>query len=499
MAIVVDRSGNKPGNPVTSGWDGTDDHIPSQQAIEDDMVEDFTTVEAQVAANTANIATNTANIATNTANIATNTTAIAGKALKDLSDNTAANFAVTAAGSLGFATRSLITSPSNGTLLLTNNAGSSFTRLSLGGTTASFPAIVRNNADLLFKKADDSAYADIYANAIGFGVNGLLTFSASGVAMISDVNGTAFDRLQFGGTGVLYPALKRNGAGLEAKLADDSGLTTFNASQLQQNGVAVREKLAAARTYYVRTDGSDSNNGLANTAGGAFLTVQKAIDVVATLDFGGQVVTVQIADGTYAGAVTIAGLMVGQKSSADLILQGNLATPANVVFSYNTASSATILVSNGAKATIQGIKFNAAASNPYSIQASNFAHVSFTTCEFGVANIHLYCRGGSQFDATGNYTVNGAAAYHMRVEFGGRIRTAFRTLTTAGTPAFSSAFVYAQLGGIIECDNMTFSGTGATGVRYNIVSNGVVYTAGAATTYLPGGTAGTTATGGQYV
>jgi len=106
----------------------------------------------------------------------------------------------------------------------------------------------------------------------------------------------------------------------------------------------MREKLTAARTYYVRTDGSDSNNGLANTSGGAFLTVQKAIDVIyATLDLGGKDVTVQVADGTYTGAVLADGPFIGKGS---VTINGNNSTPTNVVFS--TTSSSCVTAQNGA-------------------------------------------------------------------------------------------------------------------------------------------------------
>ena len=63
--------------------------------------------------------------------------------------------------------------------------------------------------------------------------------------------------------------------------------------------VSSKEVLTANRTYYVLTTGSDSNTGLANTSGGAFLTIQKAIDTVGSLDLSIYNVTIQVGAGTY--------------------------------------------------------------------------------------------------------------------------------------------------------------------------------------------------------
>jgi len=110
---------------------------------------------------------------------------------------------------------------------------------------------------------------------------------------------------------------------LEASCTWNSSTNVFSvASSRQSNGslgngdsvevyavgdvppVTLREQLTAARTYYVATTGSNSNNGL--TAGAPFLTIQKAVDTVSFLtDPGTNTVTISVANGTYTENVVL--------------------------------------------------------------------------------------------------------------------------------------------------------------------------------------------------
>lgn len=256
----------------------------------------------------------------------------------------------------------------------------------------------------------------------------------------------------------------------------------------------MREKLTAARTYYVRTDGSDSNNGLANTSGGAFLTVQKAIDVIyATLDLGGKDVTVQVADGTYTGAVLADGPFIGKGS---VTINGNNSTPTNVVFS--TTSSSCVTAQNGAFISCTNFKVTTTTSG-FGLLASKKGHVNFSGIDFGTCATHqIRSDDFGSVTATGNYTISGGAATHFN-SVSGAIRIQSRTVTLSNTPAFSTAFCQTLISGLATVNGNTYSGTGATGVRYDITLNGVVYTAGGGANYFPGNAAGTTATGGQYI
>lgn len=74
----------------------------------------------------------------------------------------------------------------------------------------------------------------------------------------------------------------------------------------QYSGTFAGKIITADLNYYVRTDGNDNNDGLANTAGRAFKTPQKAVDVMASiLNLYGYSITTTIKAGTYIGQINL--------------------------------------------------------------------------------------------------------------------------------------------------------------------------------------------------
>jgi hypothetical protein len=259
-----------------------------------------------------------------------------------------------------------------------------------------------------------------------------------------------------------------------------------------------REKLDSSRTYYVRTDGSDSNTGLADSAGGAFVTIQKAFDVVyGTLDLGNYDVTIQVGNGTY---TAIAQILYPQVGPGRITLQGDNTTPSNVVIS-TTALSHAIRVYAGVL-YIKGFKIQTTTTGS-AIQAryGGLCYIA-GNMDFGaVAQAQVSAVFGGKVAVSGvNYSITGAASAHYQASDGGQLLLADGgafTVTITGTPAFSTAFAQAGFLSYMQAQSITFSGS-ATGVRYAVSENSVIRTGGGGASYFPGGTAGTTATGGQY-
>jgi hypothetical protein len=240
----------------------------------------------------------------------------------------------------------------------------------------------------------------------------------------------------------------------------------------------MREKLTADRTYYVRTDGSDSNNGLTNASGGAFLTTQKAMDTIAaTLDVAGFTVTVQIADGTYTGGTQIKTWIGG----GVIVFQGNSSTPANVFFNVTGANiwDASYGVLTGI-VRIKDMKTKTTTSG-FHIASRSPGRLQYTNIVFDVAPVlHVVAANGGTVEPYGTNQIIGGAAFHLVVDTSGLINTASLDLpsavgaiTVTGTPTFSSAFVLAQGHGRMDLTGLTTSGS-FTGKHFSVADNAFI-------------------------
>lgn len=255
-----------------------------------------------------------------------------------------------------------------------------------------------------------------------------------------------------------------------------------------------REVLTTNRTYYVRTDGNNANTGLLNNSGGAFLTIQKSLDVCATIDFNGFTVTVQVGDGTYTGAIIVP-VTVGQAGVGNFILQGNSGTPANVLIS--TTSADCVTCGACARITVKDLELRTTTSGFTINVTGGGASLAWSNIRFGAcAWSHILAQAGGMALNSGNYAISGAAQRHLHASHGGIVQASNATITISGTPTFSSTFADASQG-IIRAFTNTYSGS-ALGKRYNAEMCGSIQTFGAGSSALPGNAVGTIATGGQY-
>jgi hypothetical protein len=265
------------------------------------------------------------------------------------------------------------------------------------------------------------------------------------------------------GTGVGTFLATPSSANLAAAVTDESGTGTLVFSGY------VREKLTASRTYYVRTDGSDSNTGLVDSAGGAFLTIQKAIDVVwDTIDLAGFTCTIQVGNGTYTGAISRYGAAVGGTP----ILQGDTTTPSNVVISVTApASGSAVDLRRGAALEVKGLKIQTTTSG-HGFHISNQARLIISgNMDFGAVAAgysHLIADHNATLGGNSSYTISGGGYSHILASNGSNIEfiQGSPTITLSGTPAFTQGFVVLNQSATCEID-AAYSGS-ATGPRWDI-------------------------------
>lgn len=272
---------------------------------------------------------------------------------------------------------------------------------------------------------------------------------------------------------------------------------TPRAEDLTPQGLGGREVLTADRTYYVRTDGSDSNNGLSNTSGSAFKTIQKAVNVIAALDLAIYNVTIQVAAGTYNGAVSVTGPWIG---SGAVLLLGDATTPSNVVIDVSAVSGspAAVTVQAGGRLNISGVKIVSASIGLASISCSV---VNVTgTIELGAnTSFGAFAANLGLLTFLAGFRVSGAGGIAaLAAQSMGFLGVAGVSCVVSGTPAFSFGFAYSSFNSFIAANSFTFTGTGATGPRYSASAGGGIYVAGGGANVFPGNASGSATSPGWY-
>jgi hypothetical protein len=170
----------------------------------------------------------------------------------------------------GTTQRGSIAAPTDATITLLNAAGNDFKFLRFGGNTAAFPMISKGSSGLLIKVADDSAFTNIQAldvqatgkviTALDFSVNArsvLTSLVDSNFTLYNAVKGN-FNLLQFGGITSAFPALKRSGTELQARLADDSGGAAIRANIFAIDSAAGGISCTTTANIYIGSSASNS-------------------------------------------------------------------------------------------------------------------------------------------------------------------------------------------------------------------------------------------------
>ena len=307
---------------------------------------------------------------------------------------------------------------------------------------------------------------------------------------------------------------------VSVQLQDDGGLGVggrglyVNPDTLSEEALAgllkhlrLQKWLTADTTFYVRTDGSDSNDGLTNSAGGAFRTIQGAINhVVSNYNMDTHQATISVQPGTYDGFT-----LVGYSATTGTVMIKGAATDDVIVSSVNSSTIKDRPSSGTWFLQYMTVNTTINSSSTYSLAAITATQGTTINCYYMAVNIReqdsdspslsaINAQGGT-INLRNNMSFNatsGAASGQMRIlnaSVSGTILMS-NPFSVNGTVQYVASAQ--QLGTIRKSGYLTVTVSGTvTGQRYSATFNSVIATRGGAN-FFPGTIAGTTATGGQY-
>lgn len=244
---------------------------------------------------------------------------------------------------------------------------------------------------------------------------------------------------------------------------------------------------------------------ISGVMGGPFKTIQKALATMTKYNLGGWTFTIHVADGTYTNTSAI--IFPLPNGSGYVHVVGNVSNPSAVSI-FNTTTGSCFNLLNGGHYGVDGFAFRATAGTPS--DAGNGVWTGYgTNLSLGrnswgpVPGAHMNIGAGSTCGIGGETIITGApASAHIitNADAGCFTNPSNPQNLTITAPITVTDFVDVSDGAILWAVYGTITGAGSvTGAKYGARGNGVINTFGRGVSYLPGSTAGSVNTGGQYL
>ncbi|USJ00568.1 hypothetical protein MUG10_22180 [Xanthomonas prunicola] len=275
-------------------------------------------------------------------------------------------------------------------------------------------------------------------------------------------------------------------AASEPYFISDEGRFAMGASANSYTTYAIA--LTRDLSFYVSSTGSDSNDGL--SAATAFQTIQRAVNVVQTrYSLCGYTAIINVADGIY-----VENVVVGSVAGGIVRFVGST----SAIWRNTTGWLLTV---DGAS-TVQVSGFTIGGGST----ANGVIAISRGSCKFqgghvfaAMTGFHMNVVRNGVGIVSGNYSIVGGGYAHYAAFDGGQLTISTITVTLTGTPAFAASFANVGRAGSINGGDYVFTFSGeATGPRYGINANGVIWVNSKGANVFPGNVAGYILTGGSY-
>ena len=244
------------------------------------------------------------------------------------------------------------------------------------------------------------------------------------------------------------------------------------------------EPLSANRTYYVRAaGGNDSNTGLVNDSGGAWLTLQHALDYISShVNLNGYDITI-VCTGTFTTGAKLWSPFIG--NGIVTLSGGTIEVPS----AGDTEQDTTGIYVSRAQITLSGVSFTGGSKLiSKSIWANHGGNIVINGCYFSTRGDHIVATSNGTVTCIANYgiypplTGDTVMNHHIVLENGGVFNAEGTysnpltlTISLTSSPQFEGGFFRVTGRSVLGVRSTTFSGSEHASSGYNIFSGSYVY------------------------